>query len=93
MYREIRVRPVVRYLVTEYLDAGDQYRRGTTQLGEFENVSSANRLASALAYQSRLQDEAETVFEPARSLRIEVERGRGQPRPPVTYLLREVADA
>lgn len=93
LYREIWVRPVVRYLVTEYVDDGEQRYRGTTEVGEFQSVAVANRLASALAYQSRLRDEAETRFEPARGLRVEIVRGQGKPRPPVTYVLKEVADA
>lgn len=91
MYREIRVRPVVRYVVTEYQDGNG--RRGTVQLGEYNSVSAANQVAIALAYKSRIQDEAQTVFEAARGLRIDTIRGDSAPKTAIRYTLREVANA
>ena len=47
-YREIRVRPVVRYIVTEYSETESGARR-SIEFGEFDNVDRANVVAYALA--------------------------------------------
>jgi hypothetical protein len=46
-YHEIRVRPVVRYIVTSFtwIEGGG----GSVEFGEFDNVDRANVVASALA--------------------------------------------
>jgi hypothetical protein len=50
--REYRVRPVTRYVVTEYCDVsmGDGLRKcGSRVLGEFDNSAAANEVAEALS--------------------------------------------
>jgi len=88
IYREIRVRPVVRYVITEFLD--DESRRGSSQIGEFNSASVANAIGDALAYRSRMLEKSHVTFEPTRPLRIDAIRGEGKPRPSVEYRLREV---
>ena len=46
-HREIRVRPVVRFLVTEFVSDKETTRSDT--YGEYDNVKFANKTASALA--------------------------------------------
>lgn len=73
-YHEIRVRPVVRYIVTEYKSDDELNTASSASLGEFENVRNANRVGQILAETLSAQYESEggrVVFEPARSLRIE----------------------
>lgn len=91
MLREIRVKPVVRYLLTDFIAIGD--KRTHEPLGEFSSASAANRIGAALAYQARLQAGATVVYEPARTLRIDAVRGPGQPHPAVRWELREVTSA
>ena len=87
MVREIRVRPVVRYSIAEFVEG-----RGSVPLGEYDNVGAANRVAAALAYTARLQDHSEVSFEPARALRIDAVRAPGHPHPAVRWELREVSE-
>jgi hypothetical protein len=49
-YHEIRVRPVVRYVVTEYQSDEDDRSVSSAALGEFDSVEFANRTAEALAW-------------------------------------------
>lgn len=46
-YAEYKVRPVTRYVVTRFKDDG--ISASSSQLGEFDNVGAANRVAMALA--------------------------------------------
>jgi hypothetical protein len=80
-HREIRVRPIVRYVVTDYR------RQTSTALGEYASVVSANLVASALAYQARSLASEPVELELSRSLRIETIRGPSAPRPTVRYEL------
>lgn len=83
---EIRVRPVVRYIVTEYI-ADDDMRNGSSSgYGTFDNVHDANRVASALAAEA-----GETVnLEPARALKIDWLRGPDEPKEAIRWELSEV---
>lgn len=85
--REIRVRPVVRYVLTQY----DTAARGPVTMGEFDNAVAANVLAGALAHQARAVSQSPVEIELCRPLRIDVIRGAGQPRPAVRYELRDHA--
>lgn len=85
-YREVRVRPVVRYIVTDYEleDDGPNQSQRSTAYGVFDNVEAANRAGRAIA--------AETpgaVFEPARALRIHWIRGPGEPKENIRWELSE----
>lgn len=48
MTTEIRVRPVTRYIVTEWHENADGKSEGSTVIGEFDNVAMANWVASAI---------------------------------------------
>jgi hypothetical protein len=85
--REIRVLPIVRYMITDW-DG-----KSSRPSGLFDTAGQANRIGHAIAYEARLQAGAEVEFEPARALKIDVLRKPGQPRPLVNYVLREVAEA
>lgn len=88
-YREIRVRPVVRYVVTEYHHADDpsgKRNSGSVAFGEFENVHMANTVAAAM----HAQAPSGTVLEPARPLRIEWLRGPGEPKEAIRWELRDL---
>jgi hypothetical protein len=91
-YREIRVRPVVRYVITEF--EADYDAPGAPQhsysLGEFDNVVSANQLAELLANERNAHSDRRTIFEPARQLKIEWLRGPGEPMDAIRWELREV---
>jgi hypothetical protein len=81
MYREIRVRPVVRYIITEYHH--DENSAGSQGVSaEFSNVHDANKIAEMLA-------EPGVVFEPARGLKIDWQRGPGEPRDAIKWVLSE----
>ncbi len=90
MLREIRVRPIVRYALTDYSVDGDIRR--SVPLGEYDNVASANRVGAALAFEARVRDQATATFEPARALRIDAVRAPASPHPAVRWELREVAE-
>ena len=83
--REIRVRPIIRYIVTDY----DQRR--SSALGEFPSVATANLVATAVAHRASALDNLPIDVELCRPLRIEAIRGPEQPRPAVRYELREEA--
>lgn len=90
MYREIRVRPVVRYVITDYSMDEDKGTSSSSPLGMFENVDSANRLAAALALDIAASGDPAPVLEPARQLRIEWLRGPGEPKEAIRWELIEV---
>ena len=84
--RQIRVRPIVRYAITDYAAPSG----GPLWVGEFASASAANRVAQAIAYQLRGTDPDSAVYlEAARQLRIDVEHGPDHPRPTVRYVLHE----
>lgn len=82
-YREIRVRPVVRYIVTDY--TLDDTSSSSVALGEFDNAAAANRIGALVAGDVG-QD---AVFEPARQLRIDWLRGPGEPKEAIRWELSE----
>ena len=90
-YREIRVRPVVRYVVTDYTAGDDNSTAQSIPFGEFDNVERANVVAYALAEaEAAANGSPEPVVEPARKLRIEWLRGPGEPKEAIRWELREV---
>lgn len=90
MLREIRVRPVIRYAITDYVE--DAGVRRSIPLGEFDNVTAANRVAAALAYEARVRDRSRVTLEPARALRVDAIRAPGLPHPAIRWELREVSE-
>lgn len=97
-YREVRVRPVVRYIVTlfERIEDGisPDGRQHSQALGEFDNVNSANNVAAALfrdfnAHETPDDPERITVYEPARKLHIDWSRGPGEPQEAIRWVLSE----
>lgn len=94
VYREIRVRPVVRYIVTYFReeDHGDGTGSvGSEQFGEFANVCQANQVASALGRDLDAQPTADpkVVIETARPLKIHWLRGPGEPKEAIRWELVE----
>ena len=85
-YREIRVRPVVRYIVTDFSCDEDYGDQKSVPFGEFDNVGRANTVAYALA----ASEPEKTVVEPARKLRIDWFRGPGEPQEAIRWELTEV---
>ena len=86
--RQLRVKPVVRYIVTDYAAPSG----GPVWVGEFASAEAANRVAQALVYQLRGTNPDTSIFlEQARQLRIDVERGPERPRPTIGYVLHEEA--
>lgn len=71
-HHEIRVRPVVRYIVTSY-SKPDHYSVGTSvEFGEFDNVERANVVAYAMGEaDAAINPACPTVVGVARKLRIE----------------------
>ena len=83
MYREIRVRPVVRYIVTEYHQ--DEKSSGCEGVSaEFSNVRDANKVAEML-----IGARDNVVYEPARELRIDWVRGPDEPKEAIRWVLSE----
>lgn len=98
-YREIRVRPIVRYVVTLFEQWDDEIgaqKQESQPLGEFANVDSANLVGAALSRDFSREQETDptrkTVFEPARKLRIDWIRGPGEPQETIRWELSEVQD-
>lgn len=94
-YREVRVRPVVRYVVTLYESEDDGLKQsgGSTAFGTFDNAIYANIVGEAIAERERRADKNEAsdvVFEPARPLRIDWLRGPGEPQEAIRWELSEV---
>jgi hypothetical protein len=89
-YREIRVRPVVRYVVTDFTCDEDYKNQRSIPYGEFDNVDRANAVAHALAEAETIADGfLDIVVEPARKLRIDWLRGPGEPREAIRWELSE----
>jgi hypothetical protein len=90
-YREIRVRPVVRYVVTDFTCDDDYGNHRSIPFGEFDNVDRANVVAYALAEaEAAANGSKEAVVEPARKLRIDWIRGSGEPKEHIRWELSEV---
>lgn len=91
-YREIRVRPVVRYVVTDFTCDDDYGSQKSVPFGEFDNVDRANVVAYALAEaEAAANGTPMCVVEPARKLRIDWLRGPGEPKEAIRWELTEVA--
>lgn len=88
-YREIRVRPVVRYIVTDFTADNDFRDQKSIEFGEFDNVDRANVVAHALA-DAALKEGPKPVVETARKLRIDWLRGPGEPKESIRWELGEV---
>ena len=83
---EIRVRPVVRYIVTEYKADDDMRNASSSPFGVFDSVHDANRVAEAMAVQA---GDGVNV-EPARALRIDWNREPGAPKESIWWTLHEI---
>src|ERR1700733_14197336 len=98
IYREVRVRPVVRYIVTYYEleDEGPSQGSSSTAYGVFESVKHANIVGDAIAGRENVRSEGcgfpPVVFEPARKLRIDWLRGPGEPQEAIRWVLSEVEE-
>lgn len=90
-YHEVRVRPVVRYIITEF--TSDENGQSSTALGEFENVRAANRIgelvANSLNGPPEMSGKSSVVFEPARALKIDWIRDPGEPKEAIRWQLSE----
>ncbi len=86
-YREIRVRPVVRYIVTDFECSDDMRSQSSTSLGLFDNAKLANRVAEAVVDDARAHTDQSVEFEPARQLKIEWLRGPGEPKEAIRWEL------
>jgi hypothetical protein len=91
-YREIRVRPVVRYIVTDYSCDDDANTQSSVALGIFDNASLANRVGEAVASSTQSPEYGGTpvIFEPARQLKIDWLRASGDPKEAIRWELSEV---
>lgn len=99
VYREVRVRPVVRYIVTlfEEYDDGKSVGRSSVAYGVFDNVQQANIVGEAIAdremvLHTELGPNDSSVaskvnFEPARRLKIDWTRGPGEPQEAIRWHL------
>lgn len=87
-YREIRVRPVVRYVVTDFSCDENYDNQRSVPFGEFDNVERANAVAAALANIAE-SGGSQIVLETARKLRIDWTRGPGEPREAIRWELSE----
>nr|WP_279183907.1 hypothetical protein [Acetobacter syzygii] len=94
-YREIRVRPVVRYIITEFTCDDDMKNQSSTEWGEFDNAHRANVMANSMRYAEHYMGDngvavgPETVVEECRPLRIRWERGPGEPKEAIQWKLEE----
>jgi hypothetical protein len=89
-YHEIRVKPIVRYQISDYEVVGNT--RKSVALLICESAGAANRVASAIARAARMDNAGDVLFEPVRPLRIDVMRGPGNPRAATYYELREASE-
>lgn len=90
-YREIRVRPVVRYIVTDFTCDEDYGNQKSIPFGEFDNVDRANVVAYAMAEaEATANGTAMAIVEPARKLRIDWIRGPDEPQEAIRWELSEV---
>ena len=80
-YVEIRVTPVVRYIVMRNRHDDDMYLASSEELGEFDTVLPANEVAAVLASSTG------AVCEPARQLKIAWLRGPGEPKEHIRWEL------
>lgn len=89
-YHEIRVRPVVRYIVTSFSCDDDYGSQKSVEFGEFDNVDRANIVAHAMAEaDGAINPASPTIVEPARKLRIDWTRGPGEPKEAIRWHLSE----
>lgn len=92
-YREIRVRPVVRYIVTDYrseVTADGKSTSSSEGCGEFPSAEAANKVGFALWHmaQGECSDLGNMpVFEPSRNLRLEWDRPPGAPQHAIRWTL------
>lgn len=96
-YREVRVRPVVRYVVTyfEMEEDGASVGRSSVAYGTFDNVRQANIVGEAIANRENSLDKnavRDVVFEPARGLKINWLRGPGEPQEAIRWELTEIEE-
>jgi hypothetical protein len=90
-YREIRVRPVVRYIVTDFTADDDYQNQKSIEFGEFDNVERANVVAYAMAEAEAAANGSQmAIVEPARKLRIDWLRGPDEPKEMIRWELSEV---
>lgn len=91
-FREIRVRPVVRYIVTDY-NEDDAGKHTSIEFGQFDNVHRANVVAYAMAEAEAMVDGTSpklgVIVEPARALKIHWLRGPGEPKEAIRWELVE----
>lgn len=85
-YREIRVRPVVRYIVTDFSCDDEYQNQKSIEFGEFDNVERANLVAYSLGTRASA-DISSVVVEPARKLKIGWLRGPGEPQEAIRWEL------
>jgi hypothetical protein len=81
-YVEIRVRPVVRYVITEWISEDDENGRmasSSIAYGEFDNAGQANLVAGCL------QRELGGVLEECHSLRIHWLRAPGADKEDIRF--------
>lgn len=83
-YREIRVRPVVRYIVTDFQCDDDMKNAQSQGYGIFENAHDANKIGELLA-----EETDACVFEPVRPLKIDWLRGPNEPLESIRWVLEE----
>jgi hypothetical protein len=93
-YREVRVRPVVRYIVTYFEEESGDGNAGQSSVsyGMFENADHANIVGQAIAEREQRSPErhvSDVVFEPVRPLKIHWLRGPGEPQEAIRWELRE----
>jgi hypothetical protein len=91
-YREIRVRPVVRYIVTDFECDAEFRSQSSTGRGEFDNARAANHVAKVLAEHAGAHSDTPIHYEPARQLKIGWLRGPGEPQEAIRWELLEEED-
>jgi len=89
-YHEIRVRPVVRYVLTDFTASDDMREQSSVALGTFDNAALANRVGDAVVGDLRRHTDQPIVFEPARQLKIHWLRGPDEPKEAIRWELEEV---
>jgi hypothetical protein len=71
--REIRVRPVVRYIITDYAEEARRPNgpaRGSITLGEYPSASDANTVAAAVHLAARALGAPQATLHPAPQLTV-----------------------
>lgn len=89
--REIRVRPVVRYIVTDFSSDDDSRNQSSVGFGIFDNALQANMVAEALA--NHIKGPPSPILETARQLRIDWKRRPGEAKEAIHWELSEVEGA